>query len=170
MNTSSSPHVSVIPIPELFTYALYIVITFMLEVIYIYIGSIYTKTGCRLRIYNRVPIRDDAVEKILTNPTSRPHRPAPRRCSLRRQRAAAPSGGSAPPSAFRTSLFLPVAARRGSLRRPPAMPPSPPVGSGAAWLSTVMRPDSGPSRPFVDATTGPYSLRAGTASSTGRGC
>jgi hypothetical protein len=34
-NTSSSPHTSVIPIPELFTYALYIVIAFMLEVIYL---------------------------------------------------------------------------------------------------------------------------------------
>jgi hypothetical protein len=36
-NTSSSPCASVIPIPELFTYALYVVIAFMLEVIYIYI-------------------------------------------------------------------------------------------------------------------------------------
>jgi hypothetical protein len=34
-NTSSSPRVSFIPIPELFTYALYIVIAFMLEVIYL---------------------------------------------------------------------------------------------------------------------------------------
>jgi hypothetical protein len=36
-NTSSSPRASVIPIPELFTYALYIVIALMLEFIYIYI-------------------------------------------------------------------------------------------------------------------------------------
>jgi hypothetical protein len=36
-NTSSSSHASVIPIPELITYALYIVIAFVLEVIYIYI-------------------------------------------------------------------------------------------------------------------------------------
>jgi hypothetical protein len=34
-NTSSSPRASVIPIPELFTYALYIVIAFVLEVIYL---------------------------------------------------------------------------------------------------------------------------------------
>jgi hypothetical protein len=34
-NTSSSSRVSVIPIPELFTYALYIVIAFVLEVIYL---------------------------------------------------------------------------------------------------------------------------------------
>jgi hypothetical protein len=34
-NTSSSPHASVIPIPELFTYAVYIVIAFVLEVIYL---------------------------------------------------------------------------------------------------------------------------------------
>ena len=34
-NTSSSPRASVISIPELFTYALYIVIAFVLEVIYI---------------------------------------------------------------------------------------------------------------------------------------
>jgi hypothetical protein len=32
-NTSSSSRTSVIPIPELFTYALYIVIAFVLEVI-----------------------------------------------------------------------------------------------------------------------------------------
>jgi hypothetical protein len=36
-NPSSSPRASVIPIPEIFTYALYIVIAFVLEVIYIYI-------------------------------------------------------------------------------------------------------------------------------------
>jgi hypothetical protein len=34
-NTSSSPRASVIPISELFTYAFYIVIAFVLEVIYI---------------------------------------------------------------------------------------------------------------------------------------
>jgi hypothetical protein len=34
-NTSSSPRASVIPILELFTYALYIVIAFVLEVIYL---------------------------------------------------------------------------------------------------------------------------------------
>ena len=34
-NTSSSPRASVISIPELFTYALYIVIAFVLEVFYI---------------------------------------------------------------------------------------------------------------------------------------
>ena len=34
-NTSSSPRVSVISIPEPFTYALYIVIAFVLEVFYI---------------------------------------------------------------------------------------------------------------------------------------
>ena len=34
-NTSSSPRASVISIPELFTYALYIVIAFVLEVIYL---------------------------------------------------------------------------------------------------------------------------------------
>jgi hypothetical protein len=34
-NTSSSPRASVIPIPEIFTYALYIVIAFVLEVIYL---------------------------------------------------------------------------------------------------------------------------------------
>jgi hypothetical protein len=34
-NTSSSPRASVIPIPELFTYALYIVIAFVLEVIFL---------------------------------------------------------------------------------------------------------------------------------------
>ena len=34
-NTSSSPHASVISIPELFTYAIYIVIAFVLDVIYI---------------------------------------------------------------------------------------------------------------------------------------
>jgi hypothetical protein len=34
-NTSSSPRASVIPIPELFTYALYIVIAFVFEVIYL---------------------------------------------------------------------------------------------------------------------------------------
>ena len=34
-NTSSSPCASVISIPELFTYALYIVIAFVLEVIYL---------------------------------------------------------------------------------------------------------------------------------------
>ena len=34
-NTSSSPCASVISIPELFTYALYIVIAFVLEVFYI---------------------------------------------------------------------------------------------------------------------------------------
>ena len=34
-NTSSSPHDSVISIPELFTYAIYIVITFVLEVLYL---------------------------------------------------------------------------------------------------------------------------------------
>jgi hypothetical protein len=34
-NTSSSPRTSVIPMPELFTYALYIVIAFVLEVIYL---------------------------------------------------------------------------------------------------------------------------------------
>ena len=34
-NTSSPPCASVISIPELFTYALYIVIAFMLEVIYL---------------------------------------------------------------------------------------------------------------------------------------
>ena len=34
-NTSSSPCASVISIPELFTYALYIVISFVLEVIYL---------------------------------------------------------------------------------------------------------------------------------------
>jgi hypothetical protein len=33
-DTSSSPRALVIPIPELFTYALYIVIAFVLEVIY----------------------------------------------------------------------------------------------------------------------------------------
>jgi hypothetical protein len=32
-NTSLSPRASIIPIPELFTYALYIVIAFVLEVI-----------------------------------------------------------------------------------------------------------------------------------------
>ena len=35
-NTSSSPRASVIPIPELFTYAFYIVIAFVLEVFYCY--------------------------------------------------------------------------------------------------------------------------------------
>ena len=34
-NTSSSPRASVISIPELFTYAIYIVIDFVLDVIYI---------------------------------------------------------------------------------------------------------------------------------------
>ena len=34
-NTSSSPRASVISIPELFTYALYFVIAFVLEVIYL---------------------------------------------------------------------------------------------------------------------------------------
>jgi hypothetical protein len=34
-NTSSSSRASVIPIPELFTYARYIVIAFVLEVIYL---------------------------------------------------------------------------------------------------------------------------------------
>ena len=34
-NTSSSPHASVISIPELFIYALYFVIAFVLEVIYL---------------------------------------------------------------------------------------------------------------------------------------
>ena len=34
-NTSSSPRASVISIPELFTYALYIVITFVLEVLHL---------------------------------------------------------------------------------------------------------------------------------------
>jgi hypothetical protein len=34
-NTSSSPRASVIPIPEIFNYALYIVIAFMLKVIYL---------------------------------------------------------------------------------------------------------------------------------------
>ena len=34
-NTSSSPRASVISIPELFTYAIYIVIDFVLEVFYI---------------------------------------------------------------------------------------------------------------------------------------
>ena len=34
-NTSSSPRASVISIPELFTYALYIVIAFVLEVLYL---------------------------------------------------------------------------------------------------------------------------------------
>ena len=34
-NTSSSPCASVISIPELFTYALYIVLTFVLEVFYL---------------------------------------------------------------------------------------------------------------------------------------
>ena len=34
-NTSSSPRVSVISIPELFTYALYIVIAFVLAVLYL---------------------------------------------------------------------------------------------------------------------------------------
>jgi hypothetical protein len=34
-NTSSSPRASVISIPELFTYALYIVIALVLEVIYL---------------------------------------------------------------------------------------------------------------------------------------
>ena len=35
-NTSSSPRASVISMPELFTYALYIVIAFVLEVFYCY--------------------------------------------------------------------------------------------------------------------------------------
>ena len=35
-NTSSSPRASVISIPELFTYALYFVIAFVLEVFYCY--------------------------------------------------------------------------------------------------------------------------------------
>ena len=35
-NISSSPHASVISIPELFTYAIYVVIAFVLDVIYIY--------------------------------------------------------------------------------------------------------------------------------------
>ena len=35
-NTSSSPHASVISILELFTYALYIVIAFVLEVLFCY--------------------------------------------------------------------------------------------------------------------------------------
>ena len=39
-NTSSSPRASVISIPELFTYALYIVIAFVLEVIYIVIAFV----------------------------------------------------------------------------------------------------------------------------------
>ena len=34
-NTSSSSHASVISIPELFTYAIYILIAFMLEVLYL---------------------------------------------------------------------------------------------------------------------------------------
>ena len=34
-NTSSPPHASVISIPELFTYAIYIVIAFVLEVLYL---------------------------------------------------------------------------------------------------------------------------------------
>ena len=34
-NTSSSPRASVISIPELFTYTIYIVIAFVLEVIYL---------------------------------------------------------------------------------------------------------------------------------------
>ena len=34
-NTSSSPRASVISIPELFTYAIYIVIAFVLEVLYL---------------------------------------------------------------------------------------------------------------------------------------
>jgi hypothetical protein len=42
-NISSSPRASVIPIPELFTYALYIVIAFVLEVIYI---NIYIYISC----------------------------------------------------------------------------------------------------------------------------
>jgi hypothetical protein len=40
-NTSSSPRASVISIPELFTYALYIVIAFVLEVIYLGITFTY---------------------------------------------------------------------------------------------------------------------------------
>ena len=35
LGTSLSPHASVISIPELFTYALYLVIAFVLEVIYL---------------------------------------------------------------------------------------------------------------------------------------
>jgi hypothetical protein len=34
-NTSSSPRASIIPIPVLFTYALYIVLAFVLEVIFL---------------------------------------------------------------------------------------------------------------------------------------
>ena len=41
-NTSSSPRASVISIPELFTYAIYIVIAFVLEVIYIAITLLFS--------------------------------------------------------------------------------------------------------------------------------
>ena len=40
-NTSSSPHDSVISIPELFTYAIYIVIVFVLEVLYLAITLLF---------------------------------------------------------------------------------------------------------------------------------
>ena len=40
-NTSSSPCASVISIPELFTYALYIVIAFVLEAIYLAITLLF---------------------------------------------------------------------------------------------------------------------------------
>ena len=40
-NTSSSPRASVISIPELFTYAIYIVIAFVLEVLYLAITLLF---------------------------------------------------------------------------------------------------------------------------------
>ena len=40
-NISSSPRASVISIPELFTYAIFIVIAFVLEVIYIAISLLF---------------------------------------------------------------------------------------------------------------------------------